>query len=278
MNQTFAAPDASASIGGYTRVMTHVSENCMTLMDNLLNLYRVDMQVRGLRSRLESAERYYNAQCKLFDDLTAQRDELVSRKKQLQATIANLESEAAALDQKLEKFRADLNAASTSKQYNAVLTELNTVKLERGKIEDRMIEEMERIEQIEKESASIEEQLVERKKVRDHAERELEEKRSEVGQRLAELEREREEAAAAVPQSELEVFDKLAGDYDGEAMAHIEVIDKRRREYACGACNMHMPFEQISVLKGRSDTLVRCTACHRILYMQDETRESLAKK
>lgn len=250
----------------------------MTLMDNLLNLYRVDMQVRGLRSRLDSAERYLRAQNKLFDDLTAQREELVSRKKQLQATVANLESEVQTIDEKLEKFRADLNAASTSKQYNAVLTELNTIKVERGKLEDRMIEEMERIEQIDQDVASLDEQLAERRKVRDHAERELEAKRSEVGERLDELERERSEAAGAVPAAELEVFDKLAEDYDGEAMAHIEVIDKRRREYACGACNMHMPFEQISVLKGRSDTLVRCTACHRILYMQDETRESLAKK
>jgi uncharacterized protein len=258
--------------------MTHVSENCMTLMDNLLNLYRVDMQVRGLRSRLESAERYLKAQNKLFDDLTAQRDELVSRKKQLQATIANLESEIASIDQKLEKFRGDLNASSTSKQYNAVLTELNTVKLERSKTEDRMIEEMERVEQIDKDIASLEAQLIERQKVRDHAERELAEKRTEIGERLAELERERAEAASAVPASELEVFDKLADDYEGEAMANIEVIDKRRREYACGACNIHLPFEQISVLKGRSDTLVRCTACRRILYMQDETRESLAKK
>jgi uncharacterized protein len=256
----------------------NVSETCMTLIDNLLNLYRVDTQVRGLRGRLESAQRYLAAQERLLNDLLMQRDELSSRKKQMQATIANLESEIAAQDAKLEKFRKDLDTAATSKQYSAVLSEMNTVKADRSRVEDRMLEELERVEQTDRDLETISEQIAEREKVRTIARQQLEEKQSDVGQRLAELERERVEAASAIPASELDAFEKLSEDFEGEAMAEVLVIDKRRREYACGACHMHMPFEQISVLKGGADRVVHCTACRRILYMQDETRESLAKK
>ena len=41
---------------------------------------------------------------------------------------------------------------------------------------------------------------------------------------------------------------------------------------------MHVPFEQVVVLLGGSGTLVRCTACTRILYLQEETRGALVKK
>ena len=85
-------------------------------------------------------------------------------------------------------------------------------------------------------------------------------------------------SAANIPGVELKVFNDLAEAYDGEAMAKVEEIDRRRREYSCGSCNLALPFEAVAALLGRSDTLVRCTACDRILYLNEETRGALAKK
>lgn len=250
----------------------------MTLMENLLNLYRVDSQVRGLRNRLDVAKRYLAAQTKLYEELSEQLAESRSRRKQHQATAANLEAEGQGLDERIEKLRGELNSAATTKQYNALLSELTNIKAERSKVDDRLLAEMEQIEQAEARAKEIEAQLEERGKVRDHAAAQLEERKADVGQRLTELENEREQATVSIPAKELEIFDRLAETYDGEAMAPVEEISRRHREYACGECNMHMPYEQVSILRSATDTIVQCPACGRILYMQDEMRESLAAK
>jgi uncharacterized protein len=249
----------------------------MGLVENLLNLFRVDGQVRALRSRLTSAERYLNTQTKQLNDLLQTQAELATRRKHVQATIGNFEVETKTIDVRLEKLRGELNSAATNKQYAALLSELNTVKTGRGEIEDRMLVEMEQIEKLQQQQTELESQIAERTKLRNLAQAQLDERRADVGHRLAELETERNAAAAVVPPSELALFDELAEDKEGEAMAQVEEVDRRHREFACGACNMHVPFELVAMLS-KSDVLVRCPSCTRILFMQEEMRGSLAKK
>ncbi len=250
----------------------------MGLVDNLLNLYRVDGQVRALRSRLQSAERYLNGQSKQLADLMERHQELQTRRRHLQATTGALEVETKSIDDRLEKLRGELNSAVNNKQYSALLAELNTVKASRGQLEDRMLAEMEQVEVISKQLADLDVQVAERTKLRGVAQAQLDERKADVGQKLSELEAERQTAAAVIPHEAMTAFDELADAHDGEAMSVIEEVDRRHREYACGACNMHLPFEQVSLLSSRSDSLVRCPSCGRILFMQDELRGSLAKK
>jgi predicted nucleic acid-binding Zn-ribbon protein len=250
----------------------------MGLTEKLVALYAVDAQVRGLRRRLDTAHRHRDVQDRHLEQLRQQRAELEARTRQLRATVANLETEAATVDARLEKLRNELNGATTNKQYTAVLTELNTVKVARQALDDQQLQQMERIEQNSELLAKLAADTAEREKVRGLADRELNERQNEVGARLAELEAERQAATASIPAAEMRLFNELADMYDGEAMAEIQEIDRRRREYACGACHVHLPFQAISVLLGKGDVAVRCTACRRILYLHEETRGALAKK
>jgi predicted nucleic acid-binding Zn-ribbon protein len=255
--------------------MTTGETRAMALMDSLLNLFQVDAQVRGLRSRLQSAERYFNAQSGHVTALEQQKSELKARKKQLTATIANHETDLACIDERLEKLRNDLNNSVTNKQYTAVLTEMNTVKLQRKEVESTVLELMEQVETIEAEVGEVETQITERIKVREIATTQLDERKTEIGDRLAELEREREAAAAEIPEAERRLFNKLADDYDGEAMAKVEEVSRRHREYACGACSLQIPFERVATLTSNANTLVSCASCHRILYIEEETKAAL---
>ena len=250
----------------------------MTLTTDLLSLFRIDSQVRGLRSRLDSARRYLDTQDRILNDLGQQCEEVKLRRRHIQATIGNLEGEVAVTDERLEKLRGELNIATTNKQYTAVLTELNTAKLARSDVEDRIIEKMETVEECGRQLEKVAQDTAERTKVRSVAETQLQQRHDEVGTRLAELERERDTAANCIPGTDLKLFDELAEAYDGEAVAPVEEIDRRRREYVCGSCNLNLPFEAVTALMGQGDKLVVCPACGRILFLQDETRGALARK
>jgi len=248
----------------------------MTMIENLTRLFRVDSQVRGLRSRLQQAERYLAAQQRKVDDLEVEKRELEARRKQHQAKVKSLETEVASLNERIEKLRGEMNQSETSKQYTALLNETNAQKAAVNELETLVLLEMEQVEAAAAGLITVDEQIADRLKHRDIAQRELEQRTADVGERLAELEAERAVAAADVPEKAIAIFNELADTYEGEALAVIEVIDKRNREYACSACNMHVPFESVSRLIGLGDEMVRCTVCRRILYMQDEMKGALA--
>ncbi|MCA9286854.1 MAG: hypothetical protein KDA22_16640 [Phycisphaerales bacterium] len=250
----------------------------MSLMEQLLKLHRVDGQLRGLRTRLDAAQRQVTAQDRSIGALRVQRQELEGQRKQAQARTVNLEVEAKAMEERVERLRSDLNASQTQKQYAAILSEVNGLKNKRTEVDEKALAEMERTEKLATEIANLDEALAEREKVRQIAEKELAEREAEISERLAELQRERDVAASVIPEQAIALFNRMADRYEGEAMAQIEEIDRRSRDYSCSACNMQIPFESVSRLTSSSAEVVQCGVCQRILYLQEEVRGALAKK
>ena len=253
------------------------SEYGMTLIEDLLALFDVDRRVRSLRSRVDSAETYLGVQKRQAGELTTRKDELETRKRQRQAHASNLEMEATGIDERIEKLREELNAASNTRQYNAVLNEVNSLKDQRKELDEQTLVELSAVEELTEELNGVDEQISERNKIVDSASEELATRRDEISDSLEALEAERSTKAAAVPDNIQLLFDQLADDFEGESMASIEVIDKRRREYACDTCNVHLPFDVVNRVTGRPNEIVQCQGCLRILYASEGAREALVK-
>jgi hypothetical protein len=77
----------------------------MSLLQQLLALHRADVQVRSLRSRLSQADRYLATQQKQLDDVLAQRGDVETQRRQLQAQVANMEMEGKAIGERIEALR-----------------------------------------------------------------------------------------------------------------------------------------------------------------------------
>lgn len=240
----------------------------MTLTDDLLALYRVDSQLRGLRTRVENAARTLKVRETKLADLCDKQAELVSNIRQLTATVENLDGESGDFLNRIEKLRVDLNAATTDKQYQAILTEMKVMKDQRDSVDDQSMGEMERLEGLKAKLEELEEKIVERTKVRDAAIVEHKERGREVAGRVEELERERAIAASAIPESSLAVFDRVADDNDGETLSPVNEINKRRHEYACGVCHVEIPYNLVVTLLSGGAQIQQCPQCMRILHLE----------
>ena len=244
----------------------------MALLENLLTLHRVDSQVRALRSRVDSSKIYFNAQEKQLLLLEKQRVELETQLKQLKAVLHSLELDQTTAQERVEKLRAELNTSSNDKQYKAILNEMKVLENQKDEIVKRAVEEMQRVEDTEKRIELHAATILERAKVREIAKVKLDECMTDVGERLAELEAERARAADLIPDRERVIFDKVAEETEGEAMAEITIVDLRHREFACGSCNIEVPFEAYARLASTAQVVIQCKACTRILFLSEANR------
>ena len=240
----------------------------MTTTDDMLSLYRVDSQLRGLRTRVDNATRTLRVRETQLADLKQQREELESNIRQLSATAGNLEGESNDIRDRIEKLRVELNAATTDKQYQAILAEMKIIQEQRDEVDSKSLIEMERVEALQAQAGELDNKIEERTKVRDLAITEQATREEEVSERVQALQVERDAAASVMSEESLAIFDRVAEDTEGETLAPVVEINKKRREYACGMCNVEIPYHLVAELHAANSAIQQCPACTRILYLE----------
>jgi len=251
------------------------SEACYTMnvTSKLLRVFQVDRQLSGLEGRLRKAERFLAEQTHQLGVLSEQIKAVQGQLRQLKASAGNLESEITEFDGHIEKHREQMNSAQTNKAYKAFLTEVNTFKAERDRREEDALGLLTKIEELMSQAEELDKAHAERDKMREVAQGERSERSTEIADRVEELKAQRKNLLGDVPADVLAIYDELVHQLDEDAMAELEVADRKRHEYTCGSCMMGIPMESaISLLSGK---LTRCPSCGCILYLSAETTDLL---
>ncbi|GJM19167.1 MAG: hypothetical protein DHS20C14_13800 [Phycisphaeraceae bacterium] len=249
----------------------------MGVTDKLHRVFEVDRQMRGLQSRLRAAERFLAEQERQIGELETSLASLKSQLRQLTASSSNSEGEVTRLDAHIEELRERMNNATNNKEYKALLTEVNTFKEQKTAAEGEAVGQLETVDRLKEQVASHEESLAERTKVRKVAKSDRDQRADEIKDKLAELQGQREALVADVPAHVMSVYVELIEVREDEAMAPIEIADRKRHEYHCGSCMMSLPVETMSALLSHGE-LTRCVSCGCILYLEESTREAMAAK
>jgi len=245
----------------------------MSVTNQLYGLFLTDKKIRGLRSRLDQAERFLKAQRTQLEAIESTREATQSQQRQLQATIKNNEVEMASLDEHIDQLRERMNTAGTNKEYKATLAEVNTFKEKKTTLEEAVIGLMEQVETLGTKLQELDAQHAEKVKICEVAEQDRKAREQEIAGTLEELKAKRSQQAEQVPTDALGVYEQLLNERGEDAMAPLEIADVKRHEYVCGSSMMSVPVEvAISLLSGKL-TLSPNDGC--ILYLEPEVEERL---
>jgi len=248
----------------------------MSVQEKLRQLFLLDSQLRGMRSRLDNAISRHKRQQSKLDQLERQRSELGEQVKQNQAKASTLEKQASDVDTRVTTLRNQMNSVKNNKEYSALLIEVNTLKIDKTKVEEQALEQMGKVDQLKAEFGELEGKIAEQAKLVTGADGEVKTCRAELGEQLTELTTRRDAAEQEVPADARTQFRKLVEIHDGDAMAVVSEESRRNMEYTCSGCYMLLPVERVNAIMRRPDDVVCCPSCGRILYMEAELRTSFA--
>jgi predicted nucleic acid-binding Zn-ribbon protein len=235
----------------------------------LVKLYRADQDLRAAQEKLDAATKNVRIQERRAKDVAEKLQTQHQKLKETQASGANLELDIKSRDARIEKLRTQQQNAKNNKEYQAFLVEINTEKLDKGKIEEQTLVVMETIEKLQKEVADLTAQSEGESAKLATMKAEIDDTIKKLTAEVDSLRPAREEAAAATPAKALQAFERIVDHMDGEALAPISKPDKRREEYICGGCHMDLVADMYNRLHVRDD-ITFCPNCRRILYIPDD--------
>lgn len=246
----------------------------MDVTARLLKVFQVEKQLRGLQSRLTSAERFLADQNKDLSQIEAQRASLDAQVRAMTVQAADREGEMKRLDERMGVIRKQMESAQTNREYQAFLLELNNYKTDRDKLETAALDFLSKVDELRKSIAELDAKKAERDKVRGVASTERDTRFKEIEGRLRELKAMRDEAVKDVDAAALAILNRLLTQRGEEAMASVQVQDRKRHEYTCGSCQMSIPIDAVNALLSKGK-MTLCASCQCILFMDEDAMKAM---
>ncbi len=235
----------------------------------LLDLFRADTALRQAQANLDAATRGVRVQKKRAELAEKAHADTLNRLKHSRAQQMELDSDLRARDARIEHLRQQQQGAQNHKQFQNFLVEINTQKTDRSKVEEQAVAKLTEVEDLQKREAELREQTLAEQQRAEKLQTEIAATTVEVRSDIDRLTPLRQAAANGVPGPALSIFDKLADNYDGEAMAAVGHIEGRTENYYCTACNMELVVDVYNRLMTR-DEVLSCPGCGRILYVPED--------
>jgi len=236
----------------------------------LVELQEIDKIIDQLKNEREAIPIQIEKIKNLLEEEKNKIEELKKNLTQLQVERKNQEIELETREQNIRKHFTELNLVKTNEAYRALLNEIEKSKGEKNQIEEKILELMQKIEDLSLEIKETTKMFSTKQEKSEKEMKILEEKIAKISQEITEKERERENIAKKISSSLFQRYTKIRESKKGLAVVPIE-------DNHCGGCRMLLPPHLINEVY-KNQTIVTCEVCSRILYLPHTLEKCFAVK
>jgi predicted nucleic acid-binding Zn-ribbon protein len=221
-------------------------------IDTLVNIQQIELEMSKIQTKLGKVNQR-------IEELDGKQIELKQTVEQQEATIKGMnrqyrtyESDAQTALDRIKKSEAKLSSVKTNKEYQSSLKEIDELKAKNSKLEDEMIEFLDRIES---ENQVLKSKIVAYSTLKAQVDAEKETIQKEAREESRQLEKLDAE------------WKTLSENIDAELL--LTPVEKA----VCQGCHVNIPPQLYNELQ-RGDRLQRCPICQRLIYWRDPKERS----
>jgi len=244
--------------------MTNVSKEQIV---SLVNLQQIEIETRNVKTKISNVDQRLEKLDDRLHDFKQVIEQQESVINELNQKYRDYETDVRMNLDAIKKSEAKLSSVKTNKEYQAFLKEIDDIKEKNSKLEDDMIDFLDRIEAAEN---TLNTKMAEHSELqtRLNNEKETIQKETEEGKRqLEDLDAQLKTVAAGIDAALLATYNKVKA-LQNNAIGIVAVTDA-----VCQGCNMNIPPQMYNELQ-RGDSLKKCPICDRIIYWKNENKRS----
>jgi predicted nucleic acid-binding Zn-ribbon protein len=171
----------------------------------------------------------------------------------------DIEKEVATYQGRLTKFKDQLSAVKTNREYQAMQHEIATAESDLGAVEERMLERMLEADELTAKVAHADAELAKQSKA-------IEAEKATMSQEMVTVERSLAEATVARDALVAQTDPQLVALFDHVARARKGVaISTATRDGLCSVCHVRLRPSVFQHVR-QNDSIVQCESCQRVLY------------
>ena len=227
-------------------------------LEHLIHLQELDLAAERHRRRETDIPQLQTALDARLAARSATVDAVKARIAGSQTARREVDRDLAAVQSRLSKFKNQLMEVKTNKEYQAMQKEMSVAEQEISDLETRMLERMEEADSLAVELKTAQGALAAEQAEITRERQALENERGTVADDLKRLSEERAMTAALVSAEALALFERLAHNRRGLAMAEA-------RDGLCTVCHVRLRPQVFNQAR-RNAGIVQCDSCTRILY------------
>jgi uncharacterized protein len=228
-------------------------------LERLINLQHAESAVAEAQAHIAAHPQRLAAADARMHDARAAVEAARNRLKANQEQRRELEKSAAVYQGRLTKFKDQLSAVKTNREYQAMQHEIATAQTDLGAAEEKVLEQMVDADTIAADIKQAEAAFAREQKEIEAEKRSLADDLAAAERRLAEATERRDAIMRDTPHALTNLFHQVAKARKGIAIA------SATRDGLCSVCHVRLRPPVFQKVR-QNDEIVQCETCQRILY------------